>query len=82
GRDTEASVEVERRIRNAREELEHARDFDYVVVNDDLKDAVRRIREIVEAENLRPDRAEDLDRDVERLREEIDALLEHEPFSK
>lgn len=82
GRDTEASVEVERRIRNAREELEHARDFDYVVVNDDLKDAVSRIRGIVDAEDLRPARAEDLDRDVERLRGEIDALLEHEPFTR
>ena len=81
GRNTEASAEVERRIRNARRELEHARHFDYVVVNDDLKDAVNRIRGIVRAEDLRPDRALDLEGDVERLRGEIDTLLAHEPFS-
>lgn len=80
GRRTEAGAEVERRIRNARGELEHARDFDYIVVNDDLDEAVRRIQGIVDAEDLRPSRAQDLERDVESLREEIDALLRHEPF--
>lgn len=80
GRRTEAGAEVERRIRNARGELEHARDFDYIVVNDDLDEAVRRIRGIVDAEDLRPSRALDLERDVQSLRDEIDALLRHEPF--
>jgi len=67
--------EVARRLRNARDELEHARDFDYVVVNDDLEKAVRQVRTIVEAESLRPGRAPDLDADVARLRAEIDELL-------
>lgn len=80
GRGTEVTGEVERRIRNARSELEQARDFDYVVVNEDLERAVGEVRAIVAAERLRPDRARDLDADVARLRSEIDELLAHEPF--
>lgn len=75
GRATEPSREVGRRLRNAREELARAGAFDYVVVNDDLDAAVRDVRSIVAAEDLRPDRALDLKGDVERLRGEIDTIL-------
>lgn len=78
GRDTEVSGEVAQRLRNARDELARAVDFDYVVVNDDLEEAVREVRTIVDAEGLRPDRALDLDADVARLRAEIDELIRSE----
>ncbi len=76
GRATEADPEVARRLRNGRAELERARDFDYLVVNDELETAVDQVRAIVEAERLRPGRAVDLDGDVQRLRGEIDEFLE------
>lgn len=75
GRGTEDPSDVERRIRNARAELEHADDFDYVIVNDELDRAVREVRSIVDAENLRPSRALDLAADVARLQTEIDEVL-------
>ena len=44
------------RLRNAREEIEHWREYDYVVVNDDLDHAYTSIQAIVRAERLRRDR--------------------------
>jgi guanylate kinase len=44
------------RLANARAEIEHWRDYDYVVVNDDLDRAFGAVKSIVEAERLRRDR--------------------------
>lgn len=74
-RATEAGAEVRRRLRNGRVELGRAREFDFVVVNDELDTAVREVRAIVTAERLRPARAVDLAGDVDRLRREIDEVL-------
>jgi guanylate kinase len=74
-RGTEARSEVERRMRAAREELGAAQDFDFIVVNENLDEAVARVRQIVEVEGHRPSRATRLSGDIERLRLDIDALL-------
>ncbi|UOM33885.1 guanylate kinase [Acuticoccus sp. I52.16.1] len=42
-----------RRLANAREELGHYSDYDYVVVNDDLESALEGVRAILHAERLR-----------------------------
>lgn len=47
---------IETRLRNARIEIEHWREYDYVVVNDDLDRAFSAVRAIVSAERLRRDR--------------------------
>ena len=47
---------IERRLANARAEIEHWREYDYVVVNDDLDRAFGAVRAIVSAERLRRDR--------------------------
>jgi guanylate kinase len=44
------------RLKNARDEIAHWREYDYVVVNDDLDRAFASVRGIVEAERLRRDR--------------------------
>lgn len=44
------------RLANARAEIGHWREYDYVVVNDDLNRAFASVRAIVEAERLRRDR--------------------------
>lgn len=52
--DTEAVIAT--RLANSRSEIEHWREYDYVVVNDDLNRAFESVRAIVEAERLRRDR--------------------------
>ena len=47
---------IEARLANARAEIEHWRDYDYVVVNEDLDTAFSSVRSIVAAERLRRDR--------------------------
>ncbi len=47
---------ISTRLANARAEIEHWREYDYVVVNDDLNRAFSSLRSIVEAERLRRDR--------------------------
>jgi guanylate kinase len=44
------------RLANARSEIEHWRDYDYIVVNDDLDKAFGEVEAIVTAERLRRDR--------------------------
>lgn len=44
------------RLANARAEIEHWRDYDYVVINDDLDRAYAGVRAIAAAERLRRDR--------------------------
>ena len=56
-RRAEDSAEViATRLKNAREEIAHWREYDYVVVNDDLDRAFTSVQAIVEAERLRRDR--------------------------
>jgi guanylate kinase len=52
--DQEAVIET--RLRNARTEIEHWTEYDFVVVNDDLDRAFGEVRSIVIAERLRRDR--------------------------
>ncbi len=47
---------IAKRLQNARAEIEHWRDYDYVVVNEDLDKAFASVRAIVAAERLRRDR--------------------------
>jgi guanylate kinase len=74
-RATEAPGEVDRRLHNARTELGAAREFDYVVVNDQLDSAVRQVMEIARAEGLRPVRTRELEEGVQRLQGAIDRIL-------
>lgn len=53
GRGSEADQERRRRLRNAREELPSAVDFDYVIVNDDFEAGVAALSEIAGAERRR-----------------------------
>jgi guanylate kinase len=46
-RSTENEAEIQRRLANARAELEHESEYDYLVINDDLDTAVARLCEIV-----------------------------------
>ena len=52
----DAEPVIERRLQNAKLEMEHWRDYDYIVVNEDLDRAFAEVRAIVVAERLRRDR--------------------------
>ncbi|MEI5677446.1 MULTISPECIES: guanylate kinase [unclassified Mesorhizobium] len=52
----DADAAIEKRLQNAREEIEHWKEYDFVVVNHDLNQAYAEVRAIVAAERLRRDR--------------------------
>jgi guanylate kinase len=52
-RGTETEASVQRRLAAAEFELQHACDYQYLVLNDDISAAVERLNTIIEAENLR-----------------------------
>jgi guanylate kinase len=52
----DSAATIDTRLHNARVELEHWREYDYVVVNDDLDRAFAAVKAIVTAERLRRDR--------------------------
>lgn len=53
-RDTESETTIRTRLDNARGELEQATAYDYLIINDDLEQAVREFTAIVTAERCRP----------------------------
>ncbi|MEM6712327.1 MAG: guanylate kinase [Pseudomonadota bacterium] len=58
---------IERRLENAREEMKHWRDYDYVIINTDLEDAYQQLRGIYLAEKVKRARQPGLDGFVETL---------------
>ena len=59
-RNTESPETIEDRLYRAEEEIELLDKYDYLVVNDHVADAVKRIDNIVQAESLKPFRSEGL----------------------
>lgn len=53
GRGTETQQDIYKRMKNAYGEVSHAHNYDYVVVNDDLRDAAAKINCILTAEKCR-----------------------------
>ncbi|MFN0179779.1 MAG: guanylate kinase [Gemmatimonadales bacterium] len=73
GRGTEPAEAVRRRLTIAADELTMVDRYDYVVVNDDLDEAVRRVGEIIDAERARPRRLDNLATVVGRMRQQLGA---------
>ena len=66
---------IERRLRNARTEIAHWTDYDYVLVNEDLDATFSALTAILAAERLRRQRQVELAATVERLDAELAALV-------
>ena len=67
---------MDRRLRNAIEELEHWREYDYVLVNDDLDRAYRALKAILSAERARRGRGGKADRKLaEKMRRDAQPEL-------
>ena len=60
GRGTESPEVIEKRLEQAKAEMAKAKDYDYVVVNDDLDTAVEELCGIILAERRRTDRNRDV----------------------
>lgn len=65
---------IEKRLRNARVEMEHYNEYDYVLVNQDLEDSTQRVRSILAAARLARPRLTQLDHFVRDLQNQIDSL--------
>ncbi len=59
GRQTEDMETVERRLATALEEMKYAKQYDYIVVNDSIQEAVKDIKAILQAEKLKSGRMEE-----------------------
>ena len=55
-RQSDAPDEIERRLEKAREEVKHYENYDYVIINDDFKQAVKELEAIILAEECHPRR--------------------------
>ena len=53
GRGTETEEVIQKRLNAAREEISHSPDYDYIIVNDVLEEAVEELKHIVHAERVR-----------------------------
>lgn len=65
---------IEKRLKNARLEMGHYAEYDYVIVNRDLEDSVQRVRTILAAARLERERYAGLPAFVRRLQKQIDVL--------
>ena len=74
-RNTESAAELAARLQSALQELQAVGEYMYVIVNDDLEEAIQRVSSIVDAEVVSRDRLADLRHQVadliERLEQEI-----------
>ena len=76
GRGSEEPERLRRRLVAAREEIRAAAEFDYVVINDDIDQAVDAIERIIAVESMRPGRTDALTGYIAKMSGEIDAVLE------
>ncbi len=70
-RKTEDAATVARRLAIASDELLAAREYEYVVVNDDVVDAVAHVAAILDGEGRRVRRLSNLDLVIENLRRDL-----------
>ncbi|HXE56897.1 MAG TPA: guanylate kinase [Gemmatimonadales bacterium] len=75
GRNTEPPEVLQARLARALDELTVVREYDYVIVNDDLFTAVAEITAILDAEARRPSRQDTLWAFIEELRGEVAAAV-------
>lgn len=65
---------IDKRLKNARIEMQHYNEYDYVLINEDLEDTTSRVRTILAAARLERARLLQLDKFVKDLQDQIDSL--------
>lgn len=66
-RSTDSDEDIEKRLKNAKEELQYIYHYDYIVVNNDLEEAVSALKSIIIAEKCRRERVLPLVKDLFKL---------------
>lgn len=77
-RGTDSNDKIIERFHTAYKEINEVTKYNYVVINDDLKDAITKVEAIIKAEKCRVDRIEEVYLDTKE--EEIHELLMEENF--
>jgi guanylate kinase len=65
---------IDKRLKNARVEMQHYDEYDYVLINEDLEVSIQRVRTILAAARLSRPRFLQLDKFVKDLQDQIDSL--------
>ena len=65
---------IDKRLKNARIEMQHYDEYDYVIINEDLEASTQRVRTILASARLHRSRLVNLDDFVGDLQQQIDAL--------
>jgi guanylate kinase len=65
---------IDKRLRNARIEMQHYDEYDFVIINRDLEDSVQKVRTILAAARLERTRYKGLTAFVRRLQAQIDSI--------
>jgi guanylate kinase len=65
---------IDKRLRNARIEMQHYDKYDFVIINRDLEDSVQKVRTILAAARLERTRYKGLTAFVRRLQAQIDSI--------
>jgi guanylate kinase len=77
GRKTESPKQLADRLHSALDELRALEEYEYVVVNDALPRAVRRVSAIIDAEVVRRGRVSGLRQQVEKLIQRLQKEIDH-----
>lgn len=75
GRGTETPEVVAKRLKRAAEEAQGIEEYDYILINENLDDCVKKLHEIVEAARSAPYRNEEF---IENIRAELEAIAKGE----
>ncbi|KKC34634.1 guanylate kinase [Devosia psychrophila] len=70
----DSSGTIEKRLRNAKLEMQHYSEYDYIIINDDLEASTQKVRSILAAARLARPRLTQLDNFVKDLQNQIDSL--------
>ena len=65
---------IEKRLRNAKLEMQHYNEYDYIIINEDLEQSTQKVRSILAAARLARQRLTQLDHFVKDLQNQIDLL--------
>ena len=68
GRGTESGEEIERRLLRAVEEVKYMKEYDYIIVNDDLEDAINKVNDLIQYDHYKACNSAHL---IEKMEHEI-----------